>query len=94
PTSTSNEKHSCVSSEINAEGAFFPSLIQCDKPIDSLLNILYDDACPISTIEYFHSISINTIGDLARATAVQIETYPIPSPKLTNIQNALSFLSR
>ncbi|CAF3923293.1 unnamed protein product [Rotaria magnacalcarata] len=94
PTSTSNENNSCVSSEINVEGAFFPSLIHCDKPIDSLLNILYDDACPTNTIEYFHSISINTIGDLARATADQIETYPIPSPKLTNIQNALSFLSR
>lgn len=34
-------------------------------------------------------MNIITIGDLARSTSVQIETYPIPSPKLTNIQQAL-----
>jgi hypothetical protein len=42
------------------------------------------------TLNYFHSNNINTIGDIARSTSNQIETYPIPSPKLANIQKALS----
>lgn len=33
---------------------------------------------------------MNTVGDMARATAAQIEVYPIPPPKLANIQKALS----
>mgnify|MGYP006897118722 CR=1 FL=1 len=33
---------------------------------------------------------MNTVGDIARATAEQIEVYPIPPPKLVNIQKALS----
>jgi hypothetical protein len=44
---------------------------------------------PTDTLTYFHSNQINTIGDIARATSIQIETYPIPPPKLTNIQKAL-----
>jgi hypothetical protein len=33
---------------------------------------------------------MNTVGDIARSTAAQIEVYPIPPPKLANIQKALS----
>ncbi len=44
---------------------------------------------PTDTLTYFHSNQINTIGDIARATSIQIETYPIPPPKLANIQKAL-----
>ena len=36
---------------------------------------------------------MRTIGDIARATANQIETYPIPIPKLVNIQKALETFS-
>ena len=35
-------------------------------------------------------MKLNTVGDIARLTAEQIEVYPIPSPKLDNIQKALS----
>jgi len=45
---------------------------------------------PTDILHYFHSIKINTIGDIARSTSTQIENYPIPSPKLANIQKALS----
>jgi hypothetical protein len=45
---------------------------------------------PTNVINYFHSIKINTIGDIARSTSTQIEIYPIPPPKLINIQKALS----
>jgi hypothetical protein len=45
---------------------------------------------PTSAINYFHSIRMNTVGDIARSTAAQIEVYPIPPPKLANIQKALS----
>jgi hypothetical protein len=44
---------------------------------------------PTDTLTYFHSNQINTIGDIARLTSIQIETYPIPSPKVTNIQKSL-----
>ena len=33
---------------------------------------------------------MTTVGDIARSTAEQIEVYPIPPPKLANIQKALS----
>lgn len=33
---------------------------------------------------------MNTVGDIARSTAAQIEVYPLPPPKLANIQKALS----
>jgi len=45
---------------------------------------------PTNAINYFHSIKMNTVGDIARSTAAQIEVYPIPPPKLANIQKALS----
>ncbi|CAF4161513.1 unnamed protein product, partial [Rotaria sp. Silwood2] len=86
----SNEKDSSVSLETKVTDAIFPSLIDCDKPIDTFINLLYDNQCPTNTIDYFHLNNINTIGDIARLTPVQIEIYPIPSPKLANIQQALS----
>ena len=33
---------------------------------------------------------MNTVGDIARSTASQIEIYPLPPPKLANIQKALA----
>ena len=45
---------------------------------------------PTNAINYFRSIKINTVGDIARSTAAQIEVYPIPPPKLANIRKALS----
>lgn len=45
---------------------------------------------PTNAINYFRSIKINTVGDIARSTASQIEVYPIPPPKLANIQKALT----
>ena len=33
---------------------------------------------------------MSTVGDIARSTASQIEVYPIPPPKLANIQKALT----
>ena len=33
---------------------------------------------------------MNTVGDIARSTAAQIEVYPLPPPKLANIQKALA----
>ena len=33
---------------------------------------------------------MNTVGDIARSTAAQIEVYPLPPPKLSNIQKAFS----
>jgi hypothetical protein len=45
---------------------------------------------PTNAINYFRSIKMNTVGDVARSTAEQIEVYPIPPPKLANIQKALS----
>jgi hypothetical protein len=41
-------------------------------------------------IDQFRLLQIRTVGDLARSTIAQIETYPIPSPKLSNIDKALS----
>ena len=45
---------------------------------------------PTNAINYFRSIKMTTVGDIARSTAQQIEVYPIPPPKLANIQKALS----
>ena len=45
---------------------------------------------PSETLDDFHSLQIKTVGDLARSTAAQIETYPIPAPKLLNAQKALA----
>ncbi|CAF4869515.1 unnamed protein product [Rotaria sp. Silwood1] len=86
----SNEKDSSISIENKINDAIFPSLINCDKPIDILINLLYDDQCPANTIDYFHSNNIHTIGNIAQLTPNQIETYPIPLPKLANIQKVLS----
>ncbi|CAF4336352.1 unnamed protein product, partial [Rotaria sp. Silwood2] len=68
----------------------YPALIDCDKPLDSLIHVVYGGVCPTNAINYFRSIKMNTVGDIARSTAVQIEVYPIPPPKLANIQKALS----
>ncbi|CAF0982498.1 unnamed protein product [Rotaria sp. Silwood1] len=67
----------------------YPALIDCDKPLDSLIHVVYGGVCPTNAINYFHSIKMNTVGDIARSTAAQIEVYPIPPPKLANIQKAL-----
>ncbi|CAF1077573.1 unnamed protein product [Rotaria sordida] len=86
----SNEKNSSVSFANKINDAIFPSLIDCNKPIENLMNLLYDNRCSTSTIDYFYSNNIKTIGDIARLTSAQIEIYPIPSPKLINIQKVFS----
>ncbi|CAF1214281.1 unnamed protein product [Adineta ricciae] len=68
----------------------FAALADCDKPLDSLIHVVYGGVCPTNAINYFRSIKINTVGDIARSTAEQIEVYPLPPPKLANIQKALS----
>jgi hypothetical protein len=55
-----------------------------------LENIFLYVSSPTNAINYFRSIKMNTVGDIARSTAAQIEVYPIPPPKLANIQKALS----
>ncbi|CAF0869214.1 unnamed protein product [Adineta steineri] len=87
PINSNNENQS---SEIKIIDPIFPNLINCDKSVDTLINLLYDGLCPTDVINYFHSNKINTVGDVARSTSVQIETYPIPSPKVVNIEKALS----
>lgn len=49
---------------------------------------------PQDVLNYFHSNQLNTIGDIARLTSSQIENFPIPSPKLTNIQKAFSLYQK
>ncbi|CAF1610602.1 unnamed protein product, partial [Rotaria magnacalcarata] len=68
----------------------YPTLLDCDKPLDSLIHVVYGGVCPTNAINYFRSIKLNTVGDIARSTAAQIEVYPLPPPKLANILKALS----
>ena len=49
-----------------------------------------NDFSPTNAINYFRSMNMNKVGDIARATAEEIEVYPIPPPKLANIRKALS----
>ncbi|CAF0942179.1 unnamed protein product [Rotaria sordida] len=78
------------SPQIKPVEPIYPALIDCDKPLDSLIHVVYGGVCPTNAINYFRSIKMNTVGDIARSTAAQIEVYPIPPPKLANIQKALS----
>ncbi|UJR21601.1 hypothetical protein I4U23_024683 [Adineta vaga] len=77
-------------SQVKSAEPIFPALVDCDKPLDSLIHVVYGGVCPTNAINYFRSIKMNTVGDIARSTAAQIEVYPLPPPKLSNIQKALS----
>jgi hypothetical protein len=52
--------------------------------------MLFFFCSPQETLDGFHSLQIKTVGDLARSTVAQIETYPIPVPKLLTAQKALA----
>ncbi|CAF3910036.1 unnamed protein product [Adineta steineri] len=87
PSVNSNET---ISSQVKPPEPIFPALVDCDKPLDSLIHVVYGGVCPTNAINYFRSIKMSTVGDIARSTAAQIEVYPLPPPKLANIQKALS----
>ncbi|CAF4368996.1 unnamed protein product, partial [Adineta steineri] len=87
PSVNSNET---ISSQVKPPEPIFPALVNCDKPLDSLIHVVYGGVCPTNAINYFRSIKMSTVGDIARSTAAQIEVYPLPPPKLANIQKALS----
>ena len=45
---------------------------------------------PAHLLDQFRATNIVTVDDLARLNVAQVETYPIPPPKLATIQRVLS----
>ncbi|CAF1620401.1 unnamed protein product, partial [Adineta ricciae] len=80
-----------ISSNTETIDYIFPSLIDCNKSIDSLTDLLSENECANDILNHFQSINIGTVGDLARLSLNQIEMEPILSSKLVNLRRALAF---
>ncbi|RUS77944.1 hypothetical protein EGW08_014290 [Elysia chlorotica] len=76
-------------SQLDSKNPIFPDLIDCSKPVDDILPQLTSSLWYRGLHHMMKGRSLNTIGDLAALTEVQINQLPIRHPKIDTVRITL-----
>ncbi|KAK7109715.1 telomere-associated protein RIF1-like isoform X2 [Littorina saxatilis] len=91
PSQTSqNSYHSTQESQLDATSAVFPDLVNCDKPVDLILPQLTSSLWHRGLCQLMKARGVNTVGDLARLTEVEVQSMPVRAPKVDNVRTVLT----
>ncbi|GFR96276.1 telomere-associated protein RIF1-like [Elysia marginata] len=89
PSQSPSHYKATQESQLDSKNPIFADLVDCTKPVDDILPQLTSSLWYRGLHHMMKGRSLNTIGDLACLTEVQVSQLPIRHPKIDTVRNSL-----